>query len=93
MKWTSRRLSVTRPDQDPPFFIDGQALAVNELVLQDLQVGVIELELELEGPVRQAASLAQQGDHLIHDRDKEQIPGNLSRKGGAPIIGKPRGVT
>ena len=23
----------------------------------------------------------------------QQIPGNLSRKGGAPIIGKPRGVT
>ena len=31
---------------------------------------VIELELPLEGPIGHAAPLAQQGNHLIHHRDK-----------------------
>ena len=39
-------------------FIHRQALAVHELILERLQGDRIELELELEGAIRQAASLA-----------------------------------
>ena len=40
------------------------------LVLERGQVRVVELKLQLEGPIGHAAPLAQQGDHLIHHRDK-----------------------
>ncbi len=60
----------TGPDQHAALLIDRQALAVDEFVLEILQRRVIELELPLEGAIGQAAPLAQQGDHLIHDRDK-----------------------
>src|SRR5262249_49876180 len=45
-------------------------LALDEFVFERGQVRVIELKLQLEGPIRQAAPLAQQRDHLIHHRDK-----------------------
>ena len=64
------RTSVTRPDQDVAPLIDRQALALDEFVLHILEGRVIELELPLEGPIGQAAPLAQQGNHLIHHRDK-----------------------
>ena len=41
-----------------------------QLVHEVVQRIVIELELPLEGAIGHAAPLAQQGDHLIHDRDK-----------------------
>jgi hypothetical protein len=44
-------------------------LAVDELVLEVVQRRVVQLELPLEGAIGQAAPLAQQRDHLIHDRD------------------------
>ena len=53
-----------------PCLIGGEPLALDEFDLQILQVRVIELKLPLERPIRQAAPLAQEGDHLIHDRDK-----------------------
>jgi hypothetical protein len=65
-----RRLRDTRPDQDAPGFIRCQALALDELVFERFQVRVIELKLQLEGTIRQAAPLAQEGDRLIHHRDK-----------------------
>ena len=65
-----RRLRLTGPDEDPALLIHCQALAVDELVFEDLQMGLIQLELELEGPIGQATPLAQEGDRLIHHRDK-----------------------
>jgi hypothetical protein len=45
-------------------------LALDEFVLHILEGRVVELELPLEGAVGHPAPLAQQADHLIHDRDK-----------------------
>jgi hypothetical protein len=64
------RLRVTRPDQDVAPLIDREALALDEFVLHILQGRLVELELPLEGAVRQAPPLVQQGDHLIHHRHK-----------------------
>ena len=61
---------LTAPDQDPAVLIHRHALAVDELVLEDLQLCLIQLELELEGPIGQATPLAQEGDDLIQDRHK-----------------------
>ena len=47
--------TVTRPDEDAPLFIHREPLAVDELILERLQGDRIELELELEGAIRQAA--------------------------------------
>jgi hypothetical protein len=44
-------------------------LAGDNLLLQGFQVRLIQLKLQLEGAIGQAAPLAQQRDHLIHDRD------------------------
>jgi hypothetical protein len=67
--WRSRRrgssLLGSRPDEDPALLIHGQALAVDKLVLEIVQGRIVELKLPLEGPIRQAAPLVQQGDHLI----------------------------
>jgi hypothetical protein len=68
--WGSRRLSATRPDQDAPRFIDRETMALDEPVFERFQVRVIELQLQLEGPIRQAAPLAQEGNRLIHHRHK-----------------------
>src|SRR5262249_44418192 len=65
-----RRRSVTRPDQDAPGFIRREALTLDEFVFERFQVRGIELKLQLEGAIRQAAALAQQRDRLIHHRDK-----------------------
>jgi hypothetical protein len=57
-------------------------LALDEFVLHILQGRVIELELPFEGAVGHPAPLAQQGDDLIHHRDKihpvSSLPGTLS---------------
>ena len=45
-------------------------MALDEFVCERLQVCVIELKLQLEGAIRQAAALAQQGNRLIHHGDK-----------------------
>ena len=50
-------------------------------IFQILQRSIVQLELPLEGPIGQAAPLAQQCDHLIQDRDKvhpaPSLPGAL----------------
>jgi hypothetical protein len=51
-------------------FIHCQVLAGDNLLLQGFQVRLIQLKLQFEGVISQAAPLAQQRDHLIHDRDK-----------------------
>ena len=45
-------------------------MALDEFVFERLQVLGIELKLQLEGPIRQTAPLAQEGNRLIHHRDK-----------------------
>ena len=65
-----RRRRVIRPDQDGPVLIGRESLALDKLVCERFQVRVIELKLQLESPIRQAAPLAQERDRLIHDRDK-----------------------
>jgi hypothetical protein len=52
-----RRCRVTHPDEDAPSLIHRQALALDELIFECFQVRVIELKLQLEGPIRQAAPL------------------------------------
>jgi len=59
-----------RPRPGAPGFIDGEPLTLDEFIFERFQVCVVELILELEGPVCQAAPLAQEGDHLIQHRDK-----------------------
>ena len=82
-----RRRRVTRPDQDAPRFIRRQALALDEFVFERCQVRVIELKLQLEGPIRQTAALAQEGYRLIHDRDKVHSVSSprLPRRRGASL--------
>ena len=52
-------------------------LRVEEFVLQGRQLRVIQRELELQGAIGHAAPLAQEGDHLIHDRDKVHTVSSL----------------
>jgi hypothetical protein len=52
-------------------------LALNELVFERLQVLKDELKLQLEGPIRQTAPLAQEDDCLIHHRDKVHAVSSL----------------
>ena len=69
---------LTDPDQHRPALIAGEALALNELVFERFQVRGIELKLQLEGPIRQPAPLAQQRNRLIHHRDKVHPRSSLS---------------
>jgi hypothetical protein len=79
--WHGCHPAVTGPDEDRPALITGEALALNKFHLQILQRRVIELELPLKGAIGQAAPLAQERDHLIHDRHKvhrfPSLPGAL----------------
>jgi hypothetical protein len=43
---------------------------IEEFVCEIVQSIVVELKLPLEGEIGHAAPLAQERDHLIHDRDK-----------------------
>ena len=63
----SRRRSVARPDQDVAPLIDCQALALDEFVLQIFQGCVVELELSLEGAVRQASATLEHGYRVVED--------------------------
>jgi hypothetical protein len=69
----------SRPDQDAPGFVDSQTLALDELVFERVQVRVIELKLELERAIGQAAPLAQQSNRLIYHGDKVHPVSSLSR--------------
>jgi hypothetical protein len=76
-----RRLRVARPDEDALVLIPGNLVRIEEFVLEGLQGVVVQAELHFEGPVGHPSPLAQQGDHLIHDRDKvhpgPSLPGAL----------------
>jgi hypothetical protein len=73
--WSARRASRRRlrsagPDQHGPLLIGRETLTVDEFNLEIIEGRVIELELPLERAIGHAAPLAQQCNHLIHDRDK-----------------------
>jgi len=52
-------------------------LALKALILEGFEMYLIQLEVKLEGPIRQAAPLAQEGNRLIHDRDKVHLVPSL----------------
>ena len=64
------RLLVTRPDQAAPRIVADLRVGIEDRVCEIVQGVVIQLKLPLEGPIGHAATLAQQDDHLVHDRDK-----------------------
>ena len=80
-RWRRReggcRARVASPDQTAPRIIDHMGLRVEEFVLQGSELRVIQRELELEGAIGHAAPLAQEGDHLIHDRDEVHTVSSL----------------
>ena len=45
-------------------------VGIEHLVLQRFQVYFVKLELDLKGPIGHPAPLAQEGNRLIHHRDK-----------------------
>ena len=57
-------------------------MGIKEFLGEIVQGVVIQLKLPLEGPIRHPAPLAQQGNHLIQDRDKvhpvSSLPDTLS---------------
>ena len=71
--------SVPDPDQHDAVLIGREPLALDELVCECSQVLGIKLKLQLEGAIRQAAALAQQGNRLIHYRDKVHPVSSLPR--------------
>jgi len=52
-------------------------LTLDQFDGQILQRCLIELELPLEGAIRQAAPLAQERNHLIYHRDKVHLVSSL----------------
>ena len=69
-----RRRRGTRPDQDIAPLIHGEALALDEFVLQIVQGRVVELKLPLEGAVGQASATLEHGDRLVEDLLKGHDP-------------------
>ena len=61
------RHCVTRPDQDIAPLIHGEALALDEFILQIVQGRVVELKLPLEGAVGQASPALEHGDRLVEN--------------------------
>ena len=55
----------SRPDEDRGLFIDREVLGVDELVLQILQAGIVELELALEATIGHPTPLPQECHHLV----------------------------
>ena len=64
------RARVARPDEAAPRIVADLGMGIEEFLGEIVQGVVIQLKLPLEGPIGHAAPLAQQRDHLIHDRDK-----------------------
>jgi hypothetical protein len=58
------------PDQASSGIVAHLRVGIEEFVCEIVQRIVVELKLPLEGPIGHAAPLAQEDDHLIHERDK-----------------------
>ena len=69
------------PDQDAAVLIHCEALALDEFGFQIFQIGVIELELPLEGAVGQAPAAPEHGYRLVEDSLKGHCPPSLGRYG------------
>jgi hypothetical protein len=63
--WLGRDRPSAGPDQDLVVLIHGNALRLNNLVLQVLQAGIVEPKLPLKRVIGHAPPLAQQVQHLI----------------------------
>src|SRR4029453_16325510 len=59
--------NVPDPDQDSARLIGREVLGLNEFLFEGF---VIQLELDLERPIRHALTLTEEGNHLIEDRVK-----------------------
>src|SRR5262249_28271980 len=62
-----RHVRTACPHQHFPIFIHSEPLALNEFGLQVLQIVVIQVELALEGSIRQAPAALQEGNRLIKE--------------------------
>src|SRR5262249_55933084 len=62
--------SVPDPDQDSACLIGRKVLGLNEFLFEDFEGVVLQLELDLERPIRHALTLTEEGNHLIEDRVK-----------------------
>jgi hypothetical protein len=60
-----RARRCSRPDENRGLFIDSKVLGVDELVLQILQAGIVELELALEATIGHPTPLPQKRPHLV----------------------------
>ena len=65
--WRGCASSRTSPDQAPAVFVGHRVVGVEEFFLQIRKRVVVQVELALEGPIRDAATLAQQCQDLIED--------------------------
>ena len=92
--WARRELGAQVRPPSPiqtstsPVLIGREPLAFDEFVGHIVQRLIIELELPLEGAIRQAAPLAQEGDHLIHDRDKVHRVSSLAWCSASVLMGE-----
>ena len=62
--------SVPDPDQDSARLIGREVLGLNEFLFEGVEGVVLQLELDLERPIRHALTLTEEGNHLIEDRVK-----------------------
>jgi hypothetical protein len=53
-----------RPDQHPAILIHSHVLGVNKFVLERLDGLIVQLELQLQGPIGHTATLLQKGEDL-----------------------------
>ena len=79
MVWSSVTGCLTGPDQAAPRVIDHLRMRIEELLLEIVQPGIVELELPLEGAVGQASTPLEHRYGLIEDLLKGHCPPSLSR--------------
>jgi hypothetical protein len=58
---------VPDPHQDSARLIGSEVLGLNEFLFEGFEGFVIQLELDLERPIRHALTLTEEGNHLIED--------------------------
>jgi hypothetical protein len=81
--WGGRRGHVcfTGPDQATPHVIDHLRIRIEELLLEVVQRGIIELELSLENAIGEAPPTLEHGYRLVEDLLKSHRPPSLCRYG------------
>jgi hypothetical protein len=58
---------VATPDEDPTVLVPGNALSVEEFLLEGLERGVIQIQLHLERPIGHASAPPQHRGRMIED--------------------------